>query len=184
MSQRLQEIFKELSSKFQSKTSRRSSNKAKGENKDLKKVDKVHDDLLNTMGIDDQPAAAGHDRLEHPPEVAANFHDRLNTLIEQDDESASKLSDLIARRTTHWYTIYDAYIDLNDNYQKSIITDLDKAVTLFEKRPKNIESTIKDYTKLQRETMKEDEEKIKSMLDDKNLVHQWQIFMASMLKRP
>ncbi|KAK6907496.1 hypothetical protein I203_101490 [Kwoniella mangroviensis CBS 8507] len=188
-----QDIYKELSSKFQSKSreSRKSNPRSSNKSKELKKLEELYDHLSKLINDED---TVGKRR-----EVINQLTSRLTDAINQDIENAKRkdvlwetlsLRMLISSSLTllspseRFGGLHHHYADFLNDYHGPLEIVMKDAVQTYVERPKEIEKTIKEFTKLQKNRIKEDEVNRSTSLDSKKIVQHAQKLMLSMIKKP
>nr|XP_019001835.1 uncharacterized protein I203_05542 [Kwoniella mangroviensis CBS 8507]OCF65296.1 hypothetical protein I203_05542 [Kwoniella mangroviensis CBS 8507] len=166
-----QDIYKELSSKFQSKSreSRKSNPRSSNKSKELKKLEELYDHLSKLINDED---TVGKRR-----EVINQLTSRLTDAINQDIENAK-------RKDERFGGLHHHYADFLNDYHGPLEIVMKDAVQTYVERPKEIEKTIKEFTKLQKNRIKEDEVNRSTSLDSKKIVQHAQKLMLSMIKKP
>ncbi|WVW80295.1 hypothetical protein I302_102273 [Kwoniella bestiolae CBS 10118] len=169
-----QEVFKEISSKLHSKSkrSRKSGKKEPIETKELKKLDKMYDDVHDMMKQDDI--------VQVRQQTISDLFIKLKGDL--DLEQTKKTGELIETRTHRCVELYNYYQDLANNYHEPLIGALGNAIRAHEGRTQSIGKTIKEFTKIQKEKIKENEEMMKSALDPQKMVHGSRELMLSVLR--
>ncbi|WWD05578.1 hypothetical protein V865_003659 [Kwoniella europaea PYCC6329] len=173
-----QDIYKELSSKFQSKSrkSRKSNSKTSTKSKELKKLEGMYDGLSTLINDED---IVGKRRA-----TINQLTSLLTDTVNQDIQNAKRKDEIWDLRNERFSGLHRHYEDFLNGYHGPLEVVMKDAIQTYEERPKDIEKTIKEFTKVQKERIKEDENDRITSLDSNKIVQHARKFMLSMIKKP
>ncbi|WWC96807.1 hypothetical protein V866_003682 [Kwoniella sp. B9012] len=200
-----QDIYKELSSKFQSKSrkskftfqpdinlcevvrlitsyalksliGRKSNPKTSTKSKELKKLEGMYDGLSTLINDED---IVGKRRA-----TINQLTSLLTDTVNQDIQNTKRKDEIWDLRNERFSGLHRHYEDFLNGYHGPLEVVMKDAIQTYEERPKDIEKTIKEFTKVQKERIKEDESDRIPSLDSKKIVQHARKFMLSMMKKP
>ncbi|WVQ65060.1 uncharacterized protein L199_003230 [Kwoniella botswanensis] len=173
-----QDIYKEVSSKFQSKSrkSRKSNSKSSSKSKELKKLEGMYDGV-STLIIDE-------DIVGNRKATINQLTSLLTDTVNQDIQNAKRKDEIWDLRNERFSGLHRHYEDFLNGYHGPLEVVMKDAIQTYEERPKDIEKTIKEFTKVQKERIKEDEDNIITLLDSRKIVQHARKYILSMIKKP
>ncbi|OCF44094.1 hypothetical protein I317_02047 [Kwoniella heveanensis CBS 569] len=148
-------IVKDLSIRFQSKKGKKTAKTAEEENKLVTKLDEMFDQSLT----ESDDLEAGETGFEQRKQRIDEFMSDYTTASTQANKNLDKLQNVNDAREARLHAYRPKLVEYLHEYHVPMVDALRATRNLYEKRPKAIQDTIRYFAKLQKQKMKQNEER-------------------------
>ncbi|WVQ93641.1 hypothetical protein IAU59_000717 [Kwoniella sp. CBS 9459] len=174
----LGDIVRDLSAQFQSKKSIKVAKQAGEKNTQLTKLDELFDRAFEEM---DELHSGESGREQRKQRIDGLTSDLIKSTT-QASKDLEKLQNVNNAREARLHSFRPKLAAYLNDYHVPMVDALRAARTHYGNRPKAVQDTIKYFAKMQKERMRENEEKTQTHLDAKAMTRQSRKMMRAAIK--
>ncbi|WWD16373.1 hypothetical protein CI109_100799 [Kwoniella shandongensis] len=150
-----------------------------GHSKEVQKLDTMWQDLMSDVEKMKSGDGGSEDRAKTIDDLTSQMEKKIGKAIESTQHAAEKA----ANRIKNYMALRSPFTDFVNSYQVELVTTLEQNEKLLEKRPNEVQSGINRFVKLQKDKLREGQQRAKVHLDAKEIIrHSRKQLRASILR--